>query len=486
MAVTSVASPVVAALANEPAGSPLQWLYRLEARLEQQRVELERLEDYYRGFHRTPLSKDPAESAAMQQLLCRMLEQSGSNFMRLVVDAMVQRIRLQGFRLKDDRDDRPDQETWEMFQANNLESLSQIGWQVALTQRRCYYSVWYPQVGDDPDYPVIRVESPLQCVVEHAPGDRRRRVAGLKVWLDEWTGEKHANVYLPDGVHKFRYEGRTESKPYTGWVTREKMVRNPLGEVPLVPVVNRPSLLRDPDGWSEIEDLIPIQDRINQTLFNRQVAEHFAAFRQKWATGLEIPVGEDGNPVDTFSSAINKFWVNENDAGKFGQFDATDLTNYAAPRESDIQDIAVISATPRHYFTVNGQAPSGDSMKSAETGLVAKILNFEEWASGALKDVARLARKVNGLDTPVDSEVVWADPEYQTLGQLVDAQVKLYQAGVVDRATVLEAIGKKPGAIARIEAKVLEEQMAAELRAAAAAEQGEVVDGSGAGPATSG
>lgn len=486
MAVTPIASPVIATLANEKPGSPLQWLYRLDAKLEGQKADLVRLEDYYRGFHRTPLSKDPATNAEMQQLLCRMLEQSGSNFMRLVVDAMVQRIRVQGFRLKDDRDDRPDQETWEMFQANNLESLSQIGWQVTLTQRRSYYSVWYPQPGDDPRYPVIRIESPQQCIVEHAPGDRRRRVAGLKVWQDDWTGEKHANVYLPDAVHKFRFEDRTNRKPYAAWVVREEPVRNLLGEVPLVPVVNRPSLLLDPDGWSEIEDLLVIQDRINQTLFNRQVAEHFAAFRQKWATGLEIPVDDDGRPIDTFSSAINRFWVNEDSQGKFGQFEATDLKNYASPRESDIQDIAVISSTPRHYFTVNGQAPSGDSMKSAETGLVAKIHNFEEWASGSLKDVARLARKVKGLDTPVDSEVVWADPEYQTLGQLVDAQVKLYSQGVVDRATVLEAIGKKPGAIARIEAKVLEEQMAAELRAAAIDVTAEVSGGSEADAAAVG
>lgn len=471
MAVTPIATPVSVALANEKPGSPLQWLYHLDAKLELQKPDLVWLEDYYRGFHRTPLSKDPAESPAMQQLLARMLEQSGSNFMRLVVDAMVQRIRMQGFRLKDDSNDHPDQETWEMFQANNLESLSQVGWQVTLTQRRAYYSVWYPQPGDDARYPVIRIESPLQCIVEHAPGDRRRRVAGLKVWLDEWTGAKHANVFLPDAVHKFRFEARTPTKPYSGWVVRGESVPNPLGEVPIVPVVNRPSLLRDPDGWSEIEDLIPIQDRINQTLFNRQVAEHFAAFRQKWATGLEIPTGENGKPVDTMSSAINKFWQNEDPQGKFGQFEATDLKNYASPRESDIQDIAVISSTPRHYFTVNGQAPSGDSMKSAETGLVAKILNFEEWAAGSLKEVARLARKVKGLDTPVDSEVVWADPEYQTLGQLVDAQVKLYSQGVVDRATVLEAIGKKPGAIARIEAKVLQEQMMRDAIEAAAAER---------------
>ncbi len=446
--------------------SPLWTLYRLHTQLEAEKPRLLQLEAYYRGLHKLPVVTD---SETRDDLL-HLLTISGSNYMRPVINAEKQRIKWQGVRLQDDADAEPDEQTWEMVQANNLEADSPVLWQTALTQRRGYLSVWYPQAGDDPLYPVIRIEDPTQCYVEHDPADRRRRRAAIKVWVDDWTGQQFANLYTSTAVHKWWWEPATRAKPYGGWVQREETLRNPLGVVPIVPVVNQPGLQWR--GWSEIDDLIQIQDRINTTIFNRQVAEHFAAFRQKWATGLEIPVDEEGNPVDSFKSAINKFWLNEDPAGKFGQFEATDLSNYGAAKESDVQDIAVISSTPRHYFTVNGQAPSGDSMKSAEAGLVAKVVDFERTAAGSLREVVRLARKVKGLDTPVDCEILWADPEYQTLGQLVDSHVKLYAAGILPRRDVLEKLGYTPSQIARIEAAMLQADL---MRDAIAVSSTEVV-----------
>lgn len=442
--------------ARRAVGSPLWLLYVLKARLDAVSPRLVLLDDYYHGNHPLPHVTNQEVRDELRHLLCI----SASNYMRVVVNAKKQRIRWQGVRLSDDMG-APDEQTWEMVQANDLEAQSQVLWQTALTQRRAYLSVWYPQAGDDPNYPVIRIESPTQCIVDHDPADRRRRRAALKVWVDDWTGAEHANVYLPDMIHKFMWAPADARKPYGRWEFREDPVPNPLGVVPIVPVVNQPTLSRF-DGFSEIDDLIQIQDRINTTIFNRSVAEHFAAFRQKWATGLEVPVDEQGQPIQSFITAINQFWLNENPDGKFGQFEATDLANYGAAKESDVQDISVISGTPRHYFTVSGQAPSGDSMKSAEAALVASVVDFERHAAGALREVVKLARRVKGLDTPVDCEILWADPEYQTLGQLVDAHVKLYAANILPRRDVLEKLGYDPGQIARIEAAMTQAQLFAD------------------------
>jgi hypothetical protein len=38
-----------------------------------------------------------------------------------------------------------------------------------------------------------------------------------------------------------------------------------------------------------------------------------------------------------------------------------------------VQHIASQTRTPPHYFALTGQFPSGDAIKSAETGLVAKV-----------------------------------------------------------------------------------------------------------------
>lgn len=434
-------------------GSPLWLLYYLKAKLDAEAPRLCLLDDYYHGLHPLPYVSDPEIRADLQHLLVI----SASNYMRVVVNAKKQRTRLQGFRLQDNADAPPDERTWEMFQANDMESQLPILWQTAYTQRRGFLSVWYPQPGDPEGQPVIRVESPTQVTVDHDPADRRRLRAGLKVWVDDWTGADHANVVTPTEITKWAWEPSSRAYPQGRWVERESAVPNRLGEVFFYPVANLPTLSR-PDGWSEIDDLLVIQDRINRNIFNRQVAEHFAAFMQKWATGLEIPTDpETGKPIQSFVSAINSFWLNEDPAGKFGAFPAADLSNYGVGKESDVQDISVISGTPRHYFTVNGQAPSGDSMKSAEASLVAGVEDFEKnSANGGLKRATRAARRVVGLDTPVDMEVLWEDPEYQTLGQLVDSHVKLYAAGILPRRDVLEKLGYTPPQIARIEAAMLQ------------------------------
>lgn len=428
-------------------GDPLWWLYRLKARIQLEQGWLETLDGYYGGAHRLPEIKDPEAAKQFQALI----ERSRSNYVGMVVDVRMQRLRVDGLRLRDDRDDRPDQATWEIWQANELEAWSAVAFQTALVQRRAYWSVWYPERGSQ--FPVIRVESPTQVYVEHVPGDPTKRAAAAKFWRDDWTGADCANVYLPTGIHKFRLENLPTGRRSFGEVVPQawreyEFVPNPLGVVPIIPMVHRPGLTSYVDGRSEIEGLLPAQDRINATLLNRQVAEHLAAFTQKWATGLEVPE-EDGKAVQQFKAALDELWVNEDPAGRFGAFPASDLDNYIKAKADDIQDISVLSFSPRHYFTVQGQAPSGDSMKSAEAGLVAASYSIQRQFNRGLRSTLALARRTIGQDTPVDSEIVWADPEYQTVGQLVDAMMKLHAGNIVGPDYVLERIGATPGTIAR-------------------------------------
>lgn len=463
---------------STPKTDALAWLYRLDSRLAaerrgriiqhidgsyEQRAGLTLLDSYYSGNHPLP---EVVDSETRTRFL-EFMRRSRSNYMQIVVDAEKERLSLQGIRVGEPSDAVPDPETWSILKANGVDSSFATAAQVALTQRRCYWSVWYAPGSSS--LPVIALEDPQQCIVEYEAGNRRRRAAGLKTWIDDWTGARCANVYLPTMTYKFIWDNGTAgpngvSRP-SGWYEREAAEVNPLGVVPLVPMVNRPTLALDPDGRSEIDTLLPIQDRINQTILNRQVAEHHSAFKQKWATGMHIPLDENGEPYQSFKSAIDTFWVNSNPDGKWGEFSATDLANYSGAKDSDIQDVAVISATPRHYFTVNGQAPSGDSMKSAEASLVAKCEDFQSTSGGpAMIEVTSLARRIAGLpDVPV--RPIWGDPEYRTYAQLVDGTVKLVNERIISRKFAREQIGMSPPDAKRVEDEIAEE-MAQEAAAA--------------------
>lgn len=69
----------------------------------------------------------------------------------------------------------------------------------------------------------------------------------------------------------------------------------------------------------------------------------------------------------------------------------------------------------------------------------------------AFEEAIRLARQFAGEpDTPVDSEIEWADPEYRTEGELTDAVIKQYQAGLITIEMAQERLGYTPTQIARM------------------------------------
>lgn len=443
------------------AQSPLWWVYRLSQRLSREivgniertpdgvmvlREGLARLDRYYDGQFDLPWVRDDAVKAEYLSLLHR----SRSNFLRLVVNACAERSTVQGLRLPGD-DEAADSETWDIVLRNGLDHWLPVAFRAALVQRRSFLSVWY-----DGDRARIAVEDPQQAIVEYVPGDRSRRAAGLKLWVDDWTTEQHADLFMTDAIHHFRW-GRGAGG-LMGWYERRESTPNPLGVVTLVPLVNQPQMRRD--GVSELEDLIPVQDRINQTLFNRQIAEHLTAFRQKWATGMEIPVDpESGEPVQSYVAAINSIWLADNPQAKFGQFDATDLANYHKTIEQDLEHLSVMSRTPRHVFMHQGQAPSGDAMKSDEAGLVAKVKGNWKSFGSSIREALALARRIEGHETPLASELVWADPEFQTFAQLVDGHVKLLGERVTSLKYVREKVGMSPATMRRVELEVAQEQL---------------------------
>lgn len=456
----SVPAPVPSDLG---VGSPLWWVYRLAQRLEREtigyiekcadgvlvyRVGSAKLQRYYDGQFDLPWIK----STKVAEAYCELLRRSKSNFMRIVADVAAERVNVLGLRLPGD-DEPADSDTWGIWTRNDMPFWFPVAVQTALVQRRAYWSVWW--AGEN--VAKIALEDPQQCIVEHDPNDRNRRAAALKLWVDDWTGETHANLYLPTETHYFAW---TKSPAgLAGWYPRKPAERNPLGVVPIVPMVNKPGL--HGRGASRIEDVLDAQDRINQTLANEQVAEYLSAFRQKWATGLEIPTDEEGKPIQVFEAALEALWVSPEAQSRFGQFDATDLSNYWQAIEGNLEHISVLTRTPRHAFVHQGQAPSGDALKSDEAGLVADVKGMRSPFGSALREVLRLARQIEKLATPADSEIVWADPEWQTLGQLVDAQVKMLSTvpPMISLDYAREQVGMTPATIKRVRAEILRDQL---------------------------
>jgi hypothetical protein len=355
------------------------------------------------------------------------LHESYANWCELVVNAVAERLQVVGFRFG-----APEQSdaAWEIWQANSLDADAELVQTDALVQGSAFALV---QPDDDnPTGVTITGESAMQATVLYEPGSRRKRIAGYKRYCTSpWeqasgmmAGDAEVLI-LPDEIWTWQGGGEPQVEP------------NPAGTVCLVELCPQPRTLAPPR--SELHSAISIQDRIHTTIFNRMVATDYGAFRQVWATGIKIardviktPDGDTFRVTRPFDIGANRLLANEAPDGKFGSFPESTLTGYLASVTQDIEQLAAITQTPPHYLLGQMVNLSADAIKAAETGLVSKCKRRARHLGEGWEEVMRLAFTLTGSPGATDNgaEVVWADMETRSQGQLVDALVKMATLGV--------------------------------------------------------
>lgn len=438
-------------------GDPLWWVGLLHPILRRRKKTFQVYDDYYEGNHELEYA-----SLKYRGAFGNLFDGFADNWCDLVVDAPRERLHVQGFRLGEETEG--DKDAWRIWQENNLDAFSHLGHTEALINGEASILVWR---DEENDRPTIEIEHPTQMVVVYDEDNPRVRAAALKVWETAW-GDEFATLYLPNEIYKFESKKgqRRSGVRGTRWAEREVgseewPLPNPMGVVPVVPLVNRPRLLEE--GQSEIKKVIPIQKAVNKLVTDMMVASEYAAFKQRWVTGIDIPLDPDtGEPIEPFKVAVDRILVanapetegDETPADpKFGEFSATDLRNFVVGIEMLVQHIASQTRTPPHYFYLRGEFPSGESIKSAETGLVAKVHDKQRFYGESWEEAIRLAFKAidDKRSQIVDSEVIWGDPESRSESEHIDAVVKKKSLNVPDEQ-LWEDAGYTPQQIARFKA----------------------------------
>ena len=456
--------------------SPEWWITRLWIQMQRRAQMIEFYEDYYNGQHPLPwLSPRAAEEFR------EILRMSRSNYCGLVIDAQVERMNVEGFRLgmpskskergsSDSAMDGEvaDEDTWRIWQENDLDTEFDKGLLEAAISGVSYLLVAPgEQIGDSP---AMYVEHPSQAIVEHVPGTNRRKVAaGLKVYDDDWTATVHAVLYLPDGIYKFKQTRASTAQPNIPLSDLEQQIRlgslirpqwetrevngeswpapNVLEEVPMFELPNNPRLLTG--GRSELEDITDIQDRVNKTLADRLVTQDYGAFPQKWVSGWpnEDSAGKANPTIDTGRNRIVTTEVVET---KFGQWEAASLDPYSSAKREDIKDIASRTRTPAQYLLGEMSNVNGQTLKASESGLVAKVRQRSRNIDTPLERAMKLARRAAGLSVQdgMVVQTIWRNPEFRTEGEMVDALTKMATLGV-PQEVLWERWGATPTEIRR-------------------------------------
>ena len=357
------------------------------------------------------------------------LEEAGANWCELVINAVAERLQVVGFRFGDGEGGDADDGSlaWTIWQANQMDADHELVQTDALVMGSSFVLVQPDE--DNPTGVSMTAESPLQATVLYEPGNRRKRRAGFKRF-HEIPGDTRSTIEVlmtPEEIVTWYPNARGP-----------EIEVNPAGSVGLIELTPQPRTI----GWprSELDPVIPIQDRIQTTLFNRCVAMDYGAFRQIWATGIRIARDviktDDGGQavkvVRPFDIGSNRLLTNENVDGRFGSFAESTLQGYLSSVEQDITMMAAITQTPAHYLTGTITNLSADAIKAAESGLVSKVRRRSVHLGEGWEEAIRYALRLVGSPAAVDvaAEVVWADMETRSEGQMVDALVKMGTLGV--------------------------------------------------------
>jgi hypothetical protein len=425
----------------------------LTAEFARVRPRYELLDLYYRGV--PPL---PTAPVRMTTKYAALMSMSRSNWCALVVDVVDERLRVDA--VVSAEQPIQDDELWGWWKANNMPQHSSEIHTAALTYGLCYVSVW-PSTKEG-GAPRILGESPLSTYVALDEATFEP-YAAIRIWTRR-DGKLYGDYTTTDFQFRLVSEGAVgrSSAEWSGYHTEtfnfeslKWTFRNDVipvtsvvsGRLPYVLVKNKPTLTGE--FLSEIEGILPIQDRINKTTFDRLVTQEMTAFPQRWVTGIDIPEDpQTGKPVVPFDAAVDRVWTLTTPDGKFGQFPQSEPNGYLQANTSDIQALATQSRTPPHYLLAGmGQFPSGESVRATEYGLTRKVDNHKLSYGDSWGDVMRLASLVAGDEAKADDASVtvrWQDVEAHSEAEVADAVMKLSTIPGVPLEPLLQRAGLDP------------------------------------------
>lgn len=425
---------------NGQPNTPLEWINYMSGELGSQRA---RARPYREAYDATDMPLQYAQQK-FSEVFGDLFQGWRDNFCSLIVDSISERVTVRGFRMDQEQKDNEtfDKDAAKIWQRSYLDADSNSAQIESLVQGSSYLINWVDDDGEQ----IIVPESASDVIVKYVPGHRRKVLRGYREFTDDW-GATHGTLWDDNYIYTVVRGSKSDST----W-SHPDAIKNPYGVVPITALSNRKRL--KPEPFSELAAILPIQNAINKVSADAIVASEFAAFPQRIITGLEPFDDTDEETKAMLKAYVDRILTFDGEDVKFGQFDAADLGNYVKLIDMLVQHMASQSRVPFHYFLLNGgQAPSGESITAAEAGLVAKarerMLHFgESW------EIAMRIAFV-GMDDPRgkawDAEVIWANPEHQSQGMLIDSLVKKIELDI-PKQQLWEDAGYTLPQIARFEA----------------------------------
>jgi hypothetical protein len=421
-----------------------------EASRDDQRYEdYQMYEEFYRGDHKTKLT-DRAR---------QYLEGHGhhvkfrDNFAETVIDIIAERLEIVGFTAgEDDVISTWLQEFWDQERMDTEQTTIHT---TALMKADCFVMVDWEEPDEDEDegHACIVFNDPSLVKVKYEASSTKEMERASKCWADSMEIGEHTyleierlNIYYPGYIEKWwraRSDGSKTGKG--GWMKWETVGEEwPLpwvdekGKNLGIPVFHfRNRSLGKTHGFSDLENTIPSIESLNKLVIDLNAIADSQAWDQRWGTGISV------NEAADYKNVPGEMWVHPNEGAKFGQFDAASLEGIIAAIENVLSRLARRTRSPMHLLT-GGDMPSGESLRAAEAGLVAKVLDRSKTYGNTWEDimlfVLRLTQSRQGLkfEVPRNLKVMWKDPQSRNELEALNVALLKKQIGVSNRTLLIE------------------------------------------------
>lgn len=424
----------------------------LEIRVHEQ-YRLEKIAKYMRGRHDPPYTPRGASTEYRW-----LVHRAKDNFLPLVVSVISQNLHVDGYRpsswTPDDAETALDvsgDPAWSGWRANRMVS-RQHGINRSVVKYGCAYASVLPGriVIQDPATTMVADKS-MPVVTPFSP--RKMTALYAEDISDEWPiiavaeyliadrsapGKYRRLVKILDDTNQYILVGGMGTVPSKlAWPAQDDPIlcgqpavaAHGMGICPVVRFTYEADLDADTDCVGEVEPLISLQDQINFHTFNGLLAEQFAAFKQRWVSGM-VPVDEKGRQNRPFAPGVDRLWASESSDTRFGEFSETNLGAISSMREDSIRHMATLSQLPPYHLLGALINLSAESMSAARDGLDRKSEQLKEILSDPYRNVFRLMAKASGdADGWNDlyGSVLWKDTSARSFAATLDGLGKAAQ-----------------------------------------------------------
>lgn len=363
-----------------------------------------------------------SKNRAQHAELARM---SVAPFVALVVDTYSQSLKVDGFYSSDGEQ----ADAWSWWQRNKMSARQTGLHRAALTYGTSYASV-LPAAGDALR---IGVHSPRRMVTFYSDslGLPGRPSSDEYPMLALEIGDRHLRMFDEENVYWFGVEhaprnvGDWLSRTYissSNLVFQEARPHN-MGAVPVVRYQDR-MLTDGEERRGIVEHLLGLQDRINRTNFEQGIAQHFAAFKQRYVIGW-MPENE----MQAFRQSVADTQFFDDPDVKVGQYDETDLSRYIQSRQASVRDFAALAQVPAQSLGANAISNiSADGLAALETSKDRQAAEIQTSLGESHEQLLRLCSHAVGDDggaNDFDAEVTWEETSSRSFAQTVDGLGKL-------------------------------------------------------------